>query len=482
MTGDDYADRDVVVVVIDALRTDGVGHLDGVSGVTPTIDALAASGVTFPSAYSCINTTDPSLTTMETGLFPRTTGLVHHGQQVTEREAAGLSGVPVLAECLRNAGYDTAAVDWLGRWHQRGFDAYTGRDGIHDYGAHDDGDEAGPESLAGRVADAVNDHQDVLPDTLFRLLRASYRRVVGSPGDKDAVEDAETTTDRAVDLLDRMHRPRYLFVHYWDVHAPYDTPQEFASDALVPELSVDEAQVRADLDRIENDDRRRYVEEILEDGLSAALRQYYGAVSYVDAELARLLEHVPDDAYVIVVADHGESLFEHGIFFEHHGLYEVNTHVPFVVDGPDVFGDTPSGFAQLCDLMPTVLGRVGVDHPPVDGIDLCERLEAGLPLRDVAFAEEAQTQRRQMIRTSNYRYIRALDDSPCSYCGVRHGDETELYDLAADPNERANVAREHPDETARLHDRLQTVLEETTPVERVRISQTLDRVARSPRL
>ena len=464
---------DVVLVVVDAARPDAVGHLDSPGDPTPTIDSLADRGISFPGAYACINTTDPSVTSIETGCYPATMGLYHHGGQVTRAEAAGLSALRTLPEVLSSAGYETGAVDWLGRWHQRGYDHYTGREGYHDY---DEGE--GDTSPLKPVADAVNARRDLLPGPIYEALKRAYRRFVNPVGDKDAVEDATETTDRAISLFEGMDDPRYLFVHYWDVHAPYDTPEEYVESACVPEFDVDESALHASLSRIENDDRRRYIEEILADGLEPALREYYGAMSYVDDELARLLEHVPDDAYVVVLADHGESLFEHGIFFEHHGLYDVNTRVPLVIAGPDVPAAPTDGFVQLVDVMPTLLGRLDVESDaPVDGIDAFERIEHGEPLRDAVFLEEAQTQRNRAIRTTEYTYIESLDEEPCSYCGVHHGEGEQLYDRREDPGERENVAGDRPEMAADLRDRLRTFLAEGIGLpERRRVRATLDRM------
>jgi len=443
------AGSDVVFVVVDALRPDAVGHLDSPGSPTPTIDRVAANGVSFPNAHACINTTDPSITSIHSGRYPATTGLVHHGQQVTRAEVASLDSIDLLPEILSREGYETGAVDWLGRWHKRGFDHYTGNEGMHDYS--EDAEDLG---FWRKIADTVNANQQYIPDPLYDALKQLYRTYINPLGGKGAVENAETTTDRAIDLLEGMTSPRYLFVHYWDVHAPYETPRRYAENAVVPSFEYDAEAIDKAVAAIKNEDRRRYVAEILEDGLDAALAEYYGAASYVDDQLARLLERVPDDAYVVVMADHGESLFEHGIFFEHHGLYKVNTQVPLVIAGPDVPSESSDGFIQLCDVQPTILGRLGIDPGPVDGIDAIVRMEADESIRDAVFVEEAQTQRKRAIRTKNWSYRRSLGDNECSYCLIEHGDPEALYNLVTDPDETENVLDDSPEVVTDLSDRL----------------------------
>jgi len=470
---------DIVFVVVDAARPDAVGHLGSPGDPTPTIDALADRGISFPNAYSCINTTDPSLTSIHTGCYPATTGLVHHGEQVTRAEAAGIEDRAFLPEMLAREGYDTAGVDWLGRWHTRGFDYYTGQGGIHQYAE----DEEGDDDVLDPLVDAVNANRDRIPQPIIDALQWGYRRFVHSVGEKSGVEDAETTTDRAIDLIDRTTSPRYLFVHYWDVHAPYETPEEYVQRAEVPDFDVDGSAVADALDDIRNDDRRRYIEEILDGGLHEALKQYYGAMSYVDDQLDRLFAHLADDTYVVVMADHGESLYEHGIFFEHHGLYEKNTRVPLVIAGPGVPDTEPTeGFAQLCDVMPTILGRLGIDPGDVDGVDLFDRIERGVPLRESVFLEEAQTQRKRAVRTDRYRYIKSAGDGVCSYCEIQHGERKMLFDLDEDPEETTNIAPDYPTVVANLERQLTDFFEARTASEREAVRRALASVVESDRM
>jgi len=116
----------VIVVVIDALRARNLGCMGFGNDASPELDALARSGVLFERAFSTWNTTDPSLTCILTGKYPRSHGITDHGDRATEavRGRFAEGGTKLTAEVLKEAGYETAAVDWMGRWFKRGFDQY----------------------------------------------------------------------------------------------------------------------------------------------------------------------------------------------------------------------------------------------------------------------------------------------------------------------------------------------------------------------
>jgi arylsulfatase A-like enzyme len=190
----------------------------------------------------------------------------------------------------------------------------------------------------------------------------------------------------------------------------------------------------------------------------------------VDEQLGRLrdwMEHrgILDDTVVVLTSDHGESLTEHEIYFDHHGLYEVNTQVPLILRYP---GGLPSGrgvggFVQHVDLVPTLLELCGVeeDSARYDGRSLLPAVESGRSERPFAYSEESYVQPKRAIRTDRYRYITATDgEGYCRYCHTVHRGAEELYDLVEDPDEEHNLATEQPDLAGKLAGRLQDFVEQ----------------------
>jgi len=286
----------VLLVTIDTLRADRVGCYGHASASTPVLDALAARGVRFETAIAHVPLTGPSHASILTGLGP-----LGHGF----RENAGFvlpTQVKSCAQDFRERGYRTAAFVSafpLDRrfGFDRGFDVY---------------DDHLPRGNDPRRTPYVERFADATTDAVLRWLE--------SPAETPA-------------------RPFFLWVHYYDPHAPYEPPGEFA------------ARFRT--------------------------APYDGEVAFADQQLGRLLRALEQRGLlartlVLAMSDHGEGLGEHGEGT--HGLfvYDSTLKVPFIVAGPGVA--TPRvapTVARVIDVLPTLLDYAGLappgDRGPGDG-------------------------------------------------------------------------------------------------------------------
>ena len=247
-------------------------------------------------------------------------------------------------------------------------------------------------------------------------------------------DPAEAVVTQALDRVEGADSPFYLFCHFWDTHSPYELPDE----------------------RLQGFDERDPVD------------RYRAAISYVDDEITRLRHRLEElgyeDTLFVVMGDHGESFGEHGIYFDHHGLYDPSLHVPVILSHPDLpSGRTIDEFIQHIDLAPTILEFIATHEGPsvadttgMDGMSLLPVIDdPDETTRDAVIAEEAHTQRRICLRTSQYKYIELLSGSPvCRGCNVIHGGERELYDLKQDPEETNNIVDQKPEVADRLQQRV----------------------------
>jgi len=220
---------------------------------------------------------------------------------------------------------------------------------------------------------------------------------------------ADRTTDAALAWLDSAgadaaaRKPLFAWVHYFDPHAPYEAPAEAMAGAASP---------------------------------------YDGEIAFVDAQLGRLLQRLearrPErPLYVLVVADHGESLGEHGE--DTHGifLYDATVRVPLIVAGPDVReGVVSQTVARGIDVTPTLLDYAGLPARTVMGRSL-RRAAAGEKLSDEpAYSESLHPQLQYgwaplfAWRTAKHKLIEAP--------------RPELYDLEADAAEQKDAAARDP--------------------------------------
>ena len=343
----------VVLITLDTTRSDYVGRIEGGSPLTPNLDALAKSGVRFRNALTASPLTLPAHCSILTGLEPPAHGVRDNG--VTALPA----GIPTLAEAFAGRGYRTAAFV-ASRVLDRRFGLARGFDVYDDFMvAERTGEQGYPERDAALVTSAALGWSASLP-----------------PG-----------------------RPYFLWVHYYDPHAPYLPPGDWK-------------------------------------GASAA-RRYAGEIAYVDREIGRLLAGLPRrDAgrrIVAAVGDHGEMLGEHGE--KEHGvfLYQGALAVPLILAGPGVpAGRVIDGPAATRGLAATILGVAGLGAQ-------AGPFGAALPgVGTSAPATPASVYSESDMPASAYGWSPLAAATDGRYRLIV-APRPELYDLEADPSESRNL-------------------------------------------
>lgn len=234
---------------------------------------------------------------------------------------------------------------------------------------------------------------------------------------------AADITNRGIEFLQTAsEKPFFLWLHYFDPHVFYTAPPLFAQ--MIPESP------------------------------------YHAEVRYVDAEVSRVLAalhqyRLAERTLVVVTSDHGEGLGEHGEDTHSHFVYDATMRVPLIFWGPSLIPGPGrvDEMVRSIDIAPTILDLLGVPAPSdIQGVSLRPFLEGRSPDLDlVAYGETLVP-----MLTFNAAVLRFLRDGDWKYI---HKVEPELYDVAADPEERNNLAAEHPELRARLLDELSGLLE-----------------------
>jgi arylsulfatase A-like enzyme/Flp pilus assembly protein TadD len=398
--------QNVLLVTIDTLRADALGCYGG-PAATPALDRLAAGGVRFAFAHAHAVTTLPSHASILTGRYPFQHGI---------RDNSGYRLPPhsrTIATLLGQAGYATAAFVAAFPLHSRfglnqGFGVYDDRFG--DTRAPDE--FAMPERPASVVVPLARQWIAARADRPGGPGRPGRPGKPGGPGEAGGTDPSNRPDSPHLVVSDTPDpsglpgraAPWFVWVHLFDPHAPYRPPAPY------------DAQY--------------------------ASRPYFGEVAAVDAALAPLLDDLrraSQPTLVVVTGDHGEALGDHGE--ETHGLfaYESTLRVPLIVaeiggSAPDRDrGDASRTPARHVDILPTILEAVGQPVP------------ADVPGRSLLTAAERAE---STVRPSYFEAMSAmLNRGWAPLTGVLVDREkyidvpiVERYDLAADPNERVNLA------------------------------------------
>ncbi len=468
-----YAGRrpNVLILAVDSLRADRVFSPDEAKRF-PTLAALAERGVRFREAHVTVPRTFPSFVTLLTGRYPHHHGIRHMFPSAAQRAAIG----PALPAALHAAGYRTSVIsDYAGEIFSRtplGFD-------------HVDVPYFDMKTII--ALRGLQVHANVLPYATSALGRHLFPAVKAMP----ELSDPARLADRAIAELDGAgSRPLFLTVFFSAAHFPYASPDPYyrrfsAPDydgpyryqkpplAPAPATDADRAQVRA---------------------------LYDGAVAATDAAIARILSRLQrdglaDDTIIVLLADHGENLYdlpERGMGHGDHLRGSAADHVPWVwIDPHDhLQPHDVTGIVRDVDFAPTLAHLVGAAPPPTDGVDLGpllrgERSTLGLdayqetelwfvangpgfepderlpyptitgvtdlaPDDDVFLRPEWQ----DTVIVAKHRAIRT-DRWKLLYRPTRAGVRWSLYDLAADPQERTDVLAAHADVASALKRKLQ---------------------------
>ena len=329
------AANDIILITIDTWRADAAGFAGNMNVKTPFLDALANRGIVFTNAHAHNVVTLPSHTNILTGLYPWQHGVRENAGFVLDAKQT------TIAELLHDRGFATGAFIGAAPLDARyglnqGFDLYD-----DNYGK---GDSTTDFKLAERPAGAV-----------LQSAVAWWKSMAG--------------------------RKRFMWIHLYDPHAPYDGG-------------------------------------------------YLNEVSSVDRALSDILgSRIDPAALVIVTGDHGEALGDHGELT--HGLfaYESTLKIPLVIAGAGIAHRTEDAPARHIDIVPTILDAAGVAARSLPGASLLRKTQSN----DTYFESlSAALNRGWAPLTGIIHHDEKYIDLPIA----------ELYDLPHDPKELRNLRDE----------------------------------------
>lgn len=383
----------VLLITSDTHRADHVASAPGAASVhTPALDALARQGVLFSDCFATSNITLPSHAALLTGLHPRDTGITNNRTRLGEQ-------ADTLAERFRDAGYATLAVT---------------------------------------SAKHMNHPWSGLGQGFDRMAWPSVER------DRRAPESVALLRQWMAEHDDR---PLFIWLHLYDAHRPYDPPDTHTLLHYPPGQDP-----RSDVLPSPGGPLPPHLKGVRDLDFVRAL--YKGEVSHLDAELGALLKHERmADAIVAVTGDHGESLGEQGLWWDHVSVYPSVLHVPLILRWPG----GPRGLKVAAPMQHVGLGRslmelAGLPVQGFPGADILSFLKEGTPTPPrFAWGEDAHA---LSVTHDGWHLVMHLH-AECikpelTTTDLLQDHALELFNLREDPACAHDLARAEPGRTAEL--------------------------------
>jgi arylsulfatase A-like enzyme/Flp pilus assembly protein TadD len=378
----------ILLITIDTLRADRLSCYGSQHPKTPYIDELAEKGVLFSKAFANTSTTLPSHANILLGVTPNYHGVHENLNFIVSKELL------TLAEHLKDNGYATGAF-------------------------------VGAYPLDSRFG--LSQGFDIYDDNYDRTHTENFTTLE---------RNAEAVIKGALEWLQGRRSPWFLWIHCWDPHTPYESPEPF---------------------------KTQYKEH-----------QYEGEVAYVDMALGKFLDHMKenslfDSTLIIFTGDHGESLDQHGE--KTHGFFAYNstTWIPLIISHPETVSGRVGHYVSHIDIFPTVCDVLGIEKPSfLQGISLLPALKGmTLPDRPIYFESLYPYYSRGWAPLRGFILEKKkFINSPIP----------ELYDLDHDFDELNNLAERK--KMAEHRSQLKKIIENLTPSEKIDASQKVDRKTR----
>lgn len=389
-------DSPIIIVTIDTLRADHLGLYGYPRDTSPFLDELAKESVVFESIVTSMATTLPAHVSLFSSRYPLQTGVMANGKRFWSAKQGG-RGTRLLAQMLKDHDYATAAIVTATPVKKR-----TGIDVGFDY---------------------------------FSEPYKEKRR-------------ADQAIDLALNWIKTEGGERFfVWIHLFDPHWPYNPLEPFRNL-----FTTDETLIRFLREKRFPDPKNTEVHQ--------KNNLYDGEIRFVDDQIKRLVTTLKemglyDELSLVITADHGESLGQHGL--DGHGrLFHEQLRIPLIMKFPASLAIEAGRNARLgsiVDILPTLLETHRLpleqsDRAQLEGINLL----APEAERNFAFAQRStSSKKRKKIQQFS------LQDQDWKFILSTNGQE-RLFHLQRDPAEYFNVINQYPKEAARLKMELRSKL------------------------
>jgi uncharacterized sulfatase len=427
----------VLFIAVDDMNND-LGCFGHPLVKSPSIDRLASRGTRFERAYCQFPLCSPSRSSLLTGLRPDSTrvfDLQYHFRQ-------DLPDVVTLPQMFMKNGYYVARV---GKMYHYGNPGDIGTNGLDDRASWME--RFNP---AGR--DKTTLESDIMNYTPKRGLGSAMAFLADKTGTDEQHTDGKVA-DQAIRLLEEhKDKPFFIAAGFYKPHCPWVTPKKYFDLYPMDRISLPAVtpQTPDDYPKLALASTRPWPYfGVTPDQARECKRAYYAAISFVDAQIGRLLDAVDrlglrESTIIVFWSDHGYHLGEHGLWFKQ-SCFEESARVPLIVSVPreKTAGQATSRPVELVDLYPTLADLAGLTPPShLEGFSLRPLIEN--PKAQWNHPAYTQVQRGanpgHSVRTERWRYTEWALGKQGEELYDHDNDPRELHNLAADPKHADTVA------------------------------------------
>ncbi len=421
----------ILFIIADDLTTTAVSAYGNLACKTPNIDKLASEGIRYSRTYCQYPVCGPSRASFMSGYYPSATTTYGY---VSGRKNIG-PDKKMWSQLFKDNGYYTARVSKI--FHMGvPIDIENGSNGKDDEASWDERfNSKGPEWRAPGEGELVQGN----PDGTLPIKGGNVMTIVKADGD-DLIHSDGKTAEKAIELI-RKHKnePFFLAVGFVRPHVPFVAPKDYFDPYPYNSAKLPE-RVEGDWDDIP----KRGINYVTSangqmntEQEKKAIAAYYASVSYMDAQVGKVLttlkdEGLDDNTIVIFTSDHGFHLGEHR-FWMKVSLHEESVKVPLIIKVPGKKPAICNSFTELIDLYPTISELAGLEFSKnIQGKSLVKTLDDPIQkVRDMAFSV-SQGGKSFLLRNEDWAYIQYDEDADA---GI------ELFNMKKDPKQFTNLAQ-----------------------------------------
>jgi len=407
--------KNVIFIALDTLRADHLTCYGYKKQTSPNIESFSKNSIIFENFFAPGIPTQPSYTTFFSGCYPITHRVITHGgnDEINPK-------VPWSPYIFINKGFTTAAIDNLAvmkKWFLNGYEFYINP------------------SLT-------------LKSKFFQMVKA------------------KEVTERSIEWLKMYHNKNkfFLFIHYWDPHTPYIPPEKYIRE-FYPKNKNPFSKNNISMDEFYQTPHGQAWSKtwLKKDGKLIRDPEYVEAlydaeIKYMDMYLGKLFDFFAqkkllENTIIVIFSDHGEIMYKHKGFFDHHGLYDDNIHCPLIIYLPGVKGRRIKNFVQHVDIVKTILEIFNFKKESgMEGKNFLDYITGKKKEENYEYIVscECTYQAKWCIRDKRYKLIISRRKKD-----IHSLPPIELYNLENDPEEQKNIAFLHKDKVSEYKEKLE---------------------------